>query len=300
VDGNPNFLEGRIELPGTGAPAARVTVVLSGSDGTAARARAASGWTARDTTWTDSDGRFRFPVPSDGRYLLQARVGDSLLAAREVDYDADRGAIVDAIEIAIPSDGSVLLDDFENAGQASSLSAWFRDACRWSFFRTDTAAIGILPAAVVSTPDSGVVDCAEQGRCVHFTATERATGALFGLSMVSTSLRPLVPGGFRLGQADSLVVVARGSGTLNLAVWASDSAGTWAAPVYGARQFPLASGWNRFALPLDSLRFGSGTDTLPWSATRFRTFAIGLVGVGEVWLDDIRLHGATLLDLQTP
>lgn len=299
VDGNPNFLEGRIELPGTGAPAARVTVILSGSDGTAARIRDASGWTARDTTWTDSDGRYRLLLETDGRYRLEARVGDSLLVSREVDYDADRGRILEPIEIPLPTTGTILVDDFESEGR-SPLASWFRDAARWVFFGSDTSMIGILPSSLVATPDSGILDCAEQGRCVHFTATTRAAPPRYELSMIRTNLRALPIANLRIGRADSFVVLAKGSGTLNLAVWVSDTAGTWPAPVYGAKQFPLDSSWTRFSLPLDSLRFGSGSDTLPWSDTRFHTFAVGLVGVGELWLDDIRLHGATLLDLQTP
>lgn len=300
VDGNPNFLEGRIELPGTKAPAARVAVVLSGADGVAARGGRAAGWRVLDTAWTDSDGRYRFALGTDGRYRLEARVGDSLLASREIDYDADRGGSVETIEIPLPVGGALLVDDFESIDGKSPLASWFRDAAAWSFFGSDTAMIGILPAAVVATPDSGITDCGAQGRCVHYTATGRAALPRYELSMFSTCLRRLPIANIRLGRADSFVVLARGSGTLNLAVWASDSTGTWAAPAYAAKQFALDSEWTRFALPLDSLCFKSGSDSLPWSATRFHTFAVGLIGVGDLWLDDIRLHGATLLDLQTP
>lgn len=124
VDGNPNFLQGRFLRPDSDEPAPWVAVVLSGSDAPAARAQASPAWRPLDTILTDSDGRFAFRLDSDGTYLVEARVGDSLVLSHQVDFQASIGKRLDDAPLPLPSGKMLLVEDFEPSSSTSSYARW--------------------------------------------------------------------------------------------------------------------------------------------------------------------------------
>lgn len=300
VDGNPNFLEGRLVLPDSASPAARIPVVLSSSDGNAARPHAATAWIPRDTAWTDSNGCYRFPLSIDGRYRLQARVGDSLVISLDVDFSTTCGKRMEDAVVPLPFPGTLVVADFEPRATSASLAPWFSDAYGLRLLHNDSTRIAITPQSILSNPESGIADCGEQGNCYHMATTLVAADALYDLTEIYESFRPSPSGCFDLSRADSLTLRVRGTGNMLVSWWGKDAAlskTTWSMP---NRLLPLTPEWRTISLPTDSIRFDWGTDTIPWSGSCLHKITFGLRGQGDLWLDDIRLHGATLLDLQTP
>lgn len=297
VDGNPNFLEGSLVLPGGSDPASHVPVVLSGAS---PAARATEGWSPRDTTWTDSLGRYRFPLTIDGRYRLEARVGDSLVMSRELDYHAGSGLRLEAAVLPLPAGKYLVVADFETLATTSSPAPWFSDAFGLRLLSNDSTRLRIAPASIVSDPASGATDCPGHGRCYHVTTTLVASDAASDPTEIYDMFRPSPNDCFDLSAADSITLAVRGTGELLLSWWGKDLAltrSTWSMPT---RIVPLASDWTTLTIPTDSIRFPWDADSVPWSGSCLHKITFGLRGQGELWIDDIRLHGVDLLDLQTP
>lgn len=298
VDGNPNFLQGRLLRPGADEPAPRVAVVLSGSDAPAARAQATSAWRPLDTTWTDSDGRFAFRLESDGTYLLEARVGDSLVLSRQVDFQASGGRRLDDAAIAIPSGKTLLVEDFEPISSTLSYARWYSDAYDLGVLPGDPSRISIAPSTIASDPASGIGDCGLQGNCYHLATTSLVPDAIWDVTEVYDRFRPAPGECFDLSQADSVIALVRGTGTFRMVFWAKDlglSQPDWSQT---AHEQPLPGTWTRIAIPTDSIGFGSGADSVHWKNSCLHKITFGLRGDGELWIDDIRLHGVDVLHLQ--
>ena len=299
VDGNPNFLQGRLLRPNADEPAPQVAVVLSGSDAPAARSRATSAWRPLDTTWTDSDGRFAFRVESDGAYLIEARVGDSLVLSRQVDFASSSGKRLDDAILPLPSGKVLLVDDFEPPASTHSFARWYSDAYGLGFLSNDPSRISISPSTIPSDPASGIEDCGLQGNCYHLATTSLVPDAIWDVTEVYDMFRPTAGECFDLSEADSVIALVRGTGTFRMVFWAKGiglSQPDWSQT---ARELPLPGTWTRIAIPTDSIGFASGTDSFQWKNSCLHKITFGLRGDGELWIDDIRLHGVDILDLQT-
>lgn len=291
VDGNPNFLQGRVLQSGSHLPAISLPVVLSRSSDSAGRTT----WRATDTVRTDSAGFYRFRLASDGLFRLESKIGDSTVFARSVSFQASEGSRVD-FEVPLPGANGILIDDFEHPGK-SSLAPWFADASPWTLLNLDPTRIRIAPADLASSTDSLIADCAEQGKCLHFSTTTLSADAQSDLTSFYNLLRPGFSGCVSLPFADSVTVLAKGSGNLRLEVWVYDTADIAGATQIHKRDLPLSASWNKVSLPMSSVQFDFNGTKRDWGGTCLHKVNVGLVGAGELWVNNVRIEGSTVLDL---
>lgn len=293
VDGNPNFLQGRVLQAGSRLPAISLSVVLErSSPDTAGRP---STWRATDTARTDSAGIYRFRLDADGLYRLESKIGDSTVFSRLVSFQASEGAKVD-FDIPLPGANGILIDDFENPGK-SSLATWFADASPWTLLNLDATRIQIAPASLAGSTSDLITNCAGQGKCMTFATTTLVAAAKDDFTSFYNLMRPGSSGCVSLPHADSVTLLAKGSGNLRLEVWVYDTAAVGGATQIHRRDIPLTAGWNRASLPLQSVRFDFNGTSRDWAGTCIHKVNAGLVGAGELWIDNVRIEGSTVLDL---
>lgn len=301
VDGNPNFLQGQLVFPDGKTPADSLPVILYGTSAVNAKYALngnASSLTALDTAYSDSNGFFLFEIHSDGEYRVDVLLGDSVLYTKAFSYTATSGLAMDNITVPLPDLDYVLLDDFENATDASSLASWFGDALAWTDLLRGTDRVSVAPATLRGDVLSARSDCAGQGACLHFTATPVIADAGTDQSLVYNMLRPYADETIALPTADSVTVLAKGAGTLIMGVWVQDSLLRWSDWHVEARTYTLTENWQTFSFPLRAQVFMVDGVEYSWSTTCLHKFIFGLQGEGELWLDDVKIYGITLLDLQ--
>lgn len=296
VDGNPNFLQGQLLFPDGVTPADSVPVILYGTAKASAKRLAAS-LGALDTAYSDSSGNFQFEIHTDGQYRIDAMQGDSVLYSQDISYSASTGLTLDSIVIPLPSLGFVLIDDFENADGSSTLAAWFDDALAWSSLLRGTDRVDIVPASLRGDVPAARSDCAEQGYCLHFATTLLTEDASTDHNLVYHMLRPYPDQTLALPHADSITVLAKGSGTLVFGLWyvASSVSPSWQTL---EKTFTLSTTWQRFSIPLENTVLDvEGTPT-PWSAARIHKIVVGLEGAGDLWFDNVQIHGISQVELR--
>ncbi|MCB9495508.1 MAG: hypothetical protein H6686_01290 [Fibrobacteria bacterium] len=298
VDGNPNFLEGRLTLSDGTTPAVGALVVASIE--VPAAARALGDGSAEDSARTDSQGRFRLRPSSDGTWLLRAFAGDSLLLSRLVKWRGSEGLrLADAV-VPVEASDSVLVDDFEPAGSSRGLSAWSASLQPWRFLVPDSTNLVVAPIGQDTLLEVAIEDCAERGgRCIHLSGTSRDSLGLYtharAYHLLGTeSGRCIDPSIF-----DSLRAAVSGTGRVELALWVtgSGSGSTWTR--MDGREFPLEGAWTDVAMAFADLEFRDDADqVVPLSSTCLHKVSIGLLGNADLRFDDVRLSGATALELQ--
>lgn len=284
VDGNPNFLQGRLlgaegEAPLVGAPVvlyAPAPLARYALDGLKAD------WRALDTAYTDSDGVFIFSLAQDGAYYLEMRVGDSVLYAEEVSYAAQRGLVLEPRTLDIDSASQVLLDDFEEAAAPSSLGHWYVDALRWVSLLEDGSRTAVTPSAVRLFADSARLACGMDGTCMHLRVDSLAEQASEDRNLLYNMLRPYEGECITISRGFSLVVKARGNGSLSLGAWMGTQGDTenWDRRY---QAYALDSVWKDYALPVE--------------AGCLHKVLVGLQGPGELWFDEVRLKGLSYWEL---
>jgi hypothetical protein len=177
------------------------------------------------------------------------------------------------------------------------LATWFADASPWTLLGFDPARTRIEPTDLANSTGSLVTDCAEQGKCLHFSTTSLAADAENSLTSFYNLLRPGPTGCVYLPHADSVTVLAKGSGSLRLEVWVYDTADIAGATQIHKRDLPLSASWNKVSLPTSSVQFDFNGTSRDWAGTCIHKVNVGLVGTGELWIDNVRVEGSTVLDL---
>ena len=290
VDGNPNFLQGSIQSA-YGAPLEQVPVVLFSHASTdlAKRTGSTTGdttWQPLDTSWTDAAGQFRFALDTDGFYRLEVRLGDTLLWSEEIDYRAATGYTAPQRAIPLPCEDGILVDDFELPGQTTYLGRWFSDASPWLLAQMPQSdEFSVEPTTALTEPRSARILCDEsQNYCLHFhvSGSDDGDAAL----MLYNTLRSFTQNGIALPSAQTLQVRAKGTGLLKLGVSMQSLLDSKDYTAVG--EFSLTSQWQIFNL------YFNGYTVQDLMVQDIR---VGLNGNGELWIDDVRITGATYWEL---
>lgn len=279
VDANTNYLQGRLVLSDSSRQVDSLQVDLwKATSTTAKRTAAAAQWEFIASTFTDSRGRYEFMVTKNGDYSVRAKVGDSTLYEREIDFVAEEGADLEADTLPLPFPNKVLLADFENEDTISILTSWFHDASSWGLRVTDSTK--------VNAHFYGVEECSAGNLCYHLSADTIGTEARYELTTIRNLIRPYTNKCAVLPNAESIQFKAKGSGTVYFGYWQMDSTRNWLNAYYRPTEAQLTNSWNSYTIPI---QMNSG-DCL-------HEVFFGLQGEGELWIDDIWIYGVNLLDL---
>lgn len=223
--------------------------------------------------WDKSSGRARLHIRLDAKFLRS----DSRLQLTWDNPPARRSApeivwagISDSLRLELTS---VLVDDFERGTMLNRLPA----AQTWYSSGSDPDRISWLTIG-----DAGA------GRSGKALGIGYSANAFLGqYALMGTALGNRT---YNLRSLDSIVFQVRGSGTLytSLDRWTNGLG-------YKARaKVPLDSTWKRVRIrPIDFETTIDASGNIGWTAIRdsvtHLTFLVG--GTGELWIDDVRLHG---------
>lgn len=231
------------------------------------------------------DGSFRFDDVPLGPYVIRLVQGNTVLA-ETFGHTCDCASIV-----LNPSDRSFLLDDFDNDG--TPRVAYLLPHSQWMVWG-GLAASMLLPDGLSFAQlltDTG----AWSGRSLHAPEVKTQFGSstlalMFGSRGVSEG-----ESFYDLSGSDSLVFQVKGSGRLDLELWARPkdrSTQGVGFPHYHVGQLDsfrwqrVAISWKEF-MGSDEAPLGSGFSNLEVHKVVF-TYSSG-----DLWLDDIRIQGAT-------
>lgn len=172
---------------------------------------------------------------------------------------------------------SVLVDDFEDANTTTKLP-----------FPTSWRA-GTVIGYTYTNPTNVLAGRGRPGQAMHFTYT--APAPEYGV--VATPLN----GPRSLRGLDSLVFWARGNGKVRVAF--EHLVGNAGPKAWTSR--PLDTAWTRYCIRPENLDLPDGTaNNQGWQAVRDSVTDLSFItqGGSEIYLDDIRLHGITPIDLR--
>jgi hypothetical protein len=220
------------------------------------------------------DGSFRFEDVPLGPYVIRLVQGNTVLA-ETFGHTCDCASIV-----LDPSDRSFLLDDFDNGG--TPRLAYLLPNSQWLVWGGQVSS-GFFPEG---TPfarlltDTG----AWRGRSLHAPGVN----ADFGNTTLALMLgsRGVSEGEsfYDLSGSDSLVFQVKGSGHLDLELWARPK--DRSIQLDSSRWQRVAISWKEFTGP-DEVPLGSGFSAMEVHKITFT------YNSGDLWLDDIRIVGAT-------
>lgn len=266
VDANTNFLQGQLLLPGSVEPAVGARVHLRQSEQIV------------DSTRTDSIGNYRFLLAESGAYQIDAMVGDSVLLQKQIEFELGDFIRIPAQELALPSASYTLLADFEPSEVTGAISRWFSDADTWVLYVADETLLGA---------SANRVDlCDTHGACTYMKSQVLGDGGEFVVAEYRNLLRPYISQCISLPNADSLTLIAKGTGNLIMSVWGMNAAGDWDSNQIVSSQFALEQDWSTFKFDFYTLK-----------QECLHKVVVGIQGAGELWFDDLKLHGVNLLDL---
>lgn len=285
ADGNPNFLQGVLISPENSMPLPAMTIILSKRS--TAPHSPDSAWVPIDTVFTDSTGAFLFRLIDLSEVKVNAYLGDSLIFSSQFFYDPAEGYNLGVQEAASLGPSPLLLENFEDADRPSALSAWISDADPW---RVDPlySAIVTTPATILDSVQSAGTDCGEQGRCLHFSIDSHGTRD--STLLLKNRLRLRDECAFLMSESDSFSVLAKGRGMLQLGYDSQDD--DYPGIMSGNdAPYSLTSSWKRYSIPLRWPEMQIGDETI--FLKRLCYVHVGLVGVGELWVDDLYFPGVS-------
>jgi len=266
VDANTNFLQGQLLLPGSAEPAVGARVHLRQNEQVV------------DSTRTDSVGMYRFLLSKSGAYQIDAMVGDSALMKQYIQFELGDSIRIPAQELPLPSTSMTILADFESTEVTEALSRWFANADSWVLYVSDETLLGATA--------NRVDECDTHGGCAYLNSLVLGDGGEFVVAEYRNLLRPYISQCVPIPDADSLTLIAKGTGNLFIAAWGMNAAGDWESNQIESNQYELGTDWKSYQFDISTME-----------QECLHKVVIGIQGAGELWFDDLKIHGVNLLDL---
>jgi hypothetical protein len=245
-----------------------------------------------------SDGSFRFDSVPSGIQLVRLRVGGVVRA--------EALAAAGAICRLDPSSSDLLLDDFDDGDDRTAVADLLGSS--WWLVQPGTdSGQNLTPRPVDSVGFRRYLtdSSAWSGKSLHAIVSpaspdESEREAAFMMVLGSRGSPSDPEQVHDLSGSDSVVFMARGSGNARLELWAYPRGGFSSSDLAANRIFlvapvALSPTWTRVAVAWSDLRIGATTGpAVGADFARYRVLKLTWVASdAEIWLDDIRIPGAT-------